>query len=162
MYAFIDISRAKDDAELVNMADIIIHGIPVGDIEATPPTDFFGMTIYYQDVEVVTVLRGQVPADTIRVLQVGFDWLVRPENLEKYQIDLGSGFDQSYPGPLNQCPQILFLIDSSPTPFLSVGEIQGVFQLGPDERVFYAQNFETFLGLDVAQVKSRVESLAQP
>lgn len=156
MYAFIDISTAVDEAELVRMADVIIHGVQVGEIEVRPPRDSLGMTTYYQDVEILNVLNGEVSGDMVRVLQVGFDWPTRPESLEKYQIVLAPGNNLGFPGPLNQCPQVLFLIGSSAGVFVSVGETQGVFQLGIDEKIFYAQEFKSFLGLDVDGVKKKV------
>ena len=156
MYAFIDISTAVDEAELVRMADVIIHGVPVGEIEVRPPRDSLGMTTYYQDVEILNVLNGEVSGDMVRVLQVGLDWPTLPESLEKYQIVLAPGNNLGFPGPLNQCPQVLFLIGSSAGVFVSVGEAQGVFQLGIDEKIFYAQEFKSFLGLDVDGVKKKV------
>ncbi len=155
-------SEAGDEAELVKMADLIIHGVPVGQIEAAPPRNRLDETRFYQDVRVLSVLDGQATGDTVRVLQIGVGYATSPRFLEKHGITLGSGEDYGWPGPLQQCPQILFLIASSVDIYPSVGLTQGVFSLGADGRVTYAQEFKSFEGLDVAQVKQRIETLSAP
>ncbi|MCH7736018.1 MAG: hypothetical protein IH872_01320 [Chloroflexi bacterium] len=161
LFAFILFSWARDEAELVKIADLVIHGVPFGSIEMEPSRHRGSFNRFYQDVRILEVLSGETSSDTVRVLQIAFDYATSPENLEKYEITLGTGDDYGYPGPLGQCPQILFLNTSSGDVFSSVGITQGVFTLGPDSRVVYAPEFESFVGLDVAQVKSRVEMLGQ-
>ena len=162
LFAFISTSWAKNDADLVNMSDLIIHGVPTGSIEIAPPR-FRGFESWvYQDVRILEVLSGQAPGDTVRVLQLAYDYATSEENQEKYQITMGTAEDHGYPGPLGQCPQILFLVGSSASVYPSVGLTQGVFSLGLDGRVTYAPEFESFLGLDVAGVKQRVEELSSP
>jgi hypothetical protein len=158
---FVDLSRAADESKLIDMADLIIHGVPVGDIEVEPARSIPDWLRYYQDVRILGVLKGQVSDDTVRVLQLGEDFATRKEYLEKYKTAIGSG-GYEWPGPLNQCPQILFLNGPSAGVFPSVGLTQGIFPLGLDDRVVYSQEFESFVGMDVAQVKQRVEVLAQP
>lgn len=160
IFAFIFMSEAGDEAELVKMADLIIHGVPVGQIEAEPPRNGLDDTYFYQDVRVLSVLHGQATGDTVRVLQIGVGYATSPRSLEEHDITLGSGEDYGWPGPLQQCPQILFLNESSVDIYPSVGLTQGVFSLGADGRVTYAQEFKSFEGLDVAEVKQRIEMLS--
>ena len=162
LFSFIDISWAHDDAQLVAMADLVIHGIPVGEIEWEPSPRMGFFSRFYQDVKVLGVLGGQTSADTVRVVQIAFDYATQQENLENFKITLGTGEDYGYPGPLGQCAQILFLNKSVVEIYPSVGLTQGVFQVGEDGRVSDAPEFESFLGLDISQVKNRIEMLAQP
>ena len=162
LFAFISFNWAQDEAELVNTADLVIYGVPVGEIEMEPSRHRGSFDRFYQDVRILEVLSGERPGDTVRVVQIAFDYATDPENLEKYKITLGTGEDYGYPGPLGQCPQILFLNSSPVDIFPSVGITQGVFTLDPDGIVVYAPEFESFEGLDVAQVKQRIETLAHP
>jgi hypothetical protein len=161
LFAFIFFSWAQDEDELVKIADLVIYGVPFGNIEKEPSRHRRSFDRFYQEVRILEVLSGEAPGDSVRVLQVAVDYATSPENLEKYKITLGTGDDYGYPGPLGQCPQILVLNESSGDIFTSVGITQGVFTLGPGGRVVYAPEFPSFEGLDIAQVKERIESLSQ-
>jgi hypothetical protein len=158
---FVDLVHAKNAAALVEKADLVIHGMPIGVIEVEPARNIPGWLRYYQDVRILSVLHGQAPGESVRVIQVGDDFATRRKYLEEYRIGLGLG-DYEWPGPLNQCPQILFLNETSVGVFPSVGMIQGRFLLGADGRVSDAPEFDSFLGLDVAQVKQRIAAHSQP
>ncbi len=140
-------------SDVVDGAALIIHGVPVGDIEMEPASGSGFFDRFYQEVRILSVLSGQAPGDTVRVVQVASDYAISEEDLERDKITLGSGENYGYYGPLGQCPQILFLSESSADTYLSIGLTQGFFSLGADGRVTYAPGFDPLDGLDVAQEK---------
>ncbi len=140
-------------SDVVDGAALIIHGVPVGDIEMEPASGSGFFDRFYQEVRILSVLSGQAPGDTVRVVQVASDYAISEEYLERDKITLGSGENYGYYGPLGQCPQILFLSESSADTYLSIGLTQGFFSLGADGRVTYAPGIEPLDGLDVAQEK---------
>ncbi len=153
LFAFITRSWADDQAQVEDGAALIIHGVPVGDIEMEPASGSGFFDRFYQEVRILSVLSGQAPGDTVRVVQVASDYAISEEDLERDKITLGSGENYGYYGPLGQCPQILFLSESSADTYLSIGLTQGFFSLGAEGRVTYAPGFEPLDGLDVAQEK---------
>ncbi|MBC8279633.1 MAG: hypothetical protein H8E48_02500 [Chloroflexi bacterium] len=162
MFAFISYSWAQDEAELVEIADLIIHAVPVGKIQVRPPRFSRDMTTYYQDVQILSVIKGEAPGDTIPVVQISFEWPTQSEYLEKYRMVLGSGEDYGYPGPLQQCPQVLFLQASLGEHYSSVGLMQGVLPFDSEGHVDSVRHFESFLGLDLPQIIEKVDQLSQP
>ena len=131
IFAFISASWADDQADAVDMADLIIHGVPVGNIEMEPARHRGSFDRFYQDVRILSVLNGQAPGDTVRVVHIA-----------------GTGENHGYPGPLGQCPQILFLNESPVDIYLSVGLTQRVFSLGADGRVAFGPGLESLEGLE--------------
>ncbi len=73
IFAFISRNWADDQAVTADAAALIIHGVPVGDIEMEPAglSDFPDR--FYQEVLILRVLSGQAPGDTVRVVQTAFD-----------------------------------------------------------------------------------------
>jgi len=137
--------RWTDDlrGEVVDGAALIIHGVPVGDIEMEPASGSGFFDRFYQEVRILSVLSGQAPGDTVRVVQIASeyavsDYAIGEEYLERGKITLGPGGNYGYYGPLGQCPQILFLSESSADTYLSIGLTQGFFSLEADGRVTYA------------------------
>ena len=140
-------------SDVVDGAALIIHGVPVGDIEMEPASGSGFFDRFYQEVRILSVLSGQAPGDTVRVVQIASDYAISEEYLERDKITLGSGDKYGFYGPLGQCPQILFLSESSADTYLSIGLTQGFFSLGAEGRVTYAPGFEPLDGLDAAQEK---------
>ena len=154
IFRFISRSWADDiRTDVVDGAALIIHGVPVGDIEMEPAGRSGLPDRFYQDVRVLSVLSGRAPGDTVRVVQVVFDDTNSEEYLERDKIALGTGEDYGYSGPLGQCPQILFLDESSTDTYLSIGLTQRFFSLEADGRVNYAPAVEPLYGLYIAQEK---------
>ena len=162
LFAFITRSWADDQAQVEDGAALIIHGVPVGDIEMEPAGRSGLPDRFYQDVRVLSVLSGRAPGDTVRVVQVVFDDTNSEEYLERDKIALGTGEDHGYSGPLGQCPQILFLDESSTDTYLSIGLTQRFFSLEADGRVTYAPAVEPLYGLYVAQKKEQIDAPSAP
>ncbi len=137
IFAFISTNWADDQAVTADAAALIIHGVPVGDIEMEPTGRSGFPDRFYQDVRILSVLNGQAPGETVRVVQVAS----------------GTGENHGNPGPLGQCPQILFLDESAADTYLSSGGSQRFFSLGEDGRVTYAPGFESFEGFGSSPVK---------
>ena len=146
IFRFISRTWADDQAVVADAAALIIHGGPVGDIEMEPADRSGFSDRFYQDVRILSVLSGQAPGDTVRVVQTASDNTISREYLERYKLALGTGENFVYPGPLGQCPQILFLNESSADTYLSIGLAQGYFSLGADGLVTYAPGAESFYG----------------
>ena len=151
IFRFISRSWADDiRGDVVDGADLIIHGVPVGDIEMEPASGSGFFDRFYQEVRILSVLSGQAPGDTVRVVQIASDFAISEEYLERDKTTLGSGENDGYYGPLGQCPQILFLSESAADTYLSIGLTQGFFSLGADGRVTYAPGFEPLDGWQVS------------
>ena len=135
IFAFISRNWADDQAVTADGAALIIHGVPVGDIEMEPAVSSGFPDRFYQEVRILSVLSGRAPGDTLRVVQIAS----------------GTGGNHGDSGPLGQCPQILFLDESSADTYQSIGLTQRFFSQGADGRVTYAPGFESFIGLNVAK-----------
>ena len=134
IFAFISRNWADDQAVTADGAALIIHGVPVGEIEMEPAGGSGFPDKFYQEVRILSVLNGRATGDTVRVVQSG----------------LGTRENQGLPRPLGQCPQILFLNESSADTYQSIGLTQRFFSLEADGRVTYAPGFWSFVGLDAA------------
>jgi hypothetical protein len=150
IFHFISRSWADDiRGDVVDGAGLIIHGVPVGDIEMEPASGSGFFDRFYQEVRILSVLSGQAPGDTVRVVQIASEYAISEEYSERDKITLGPGENYGYDGPLGQCPQILFLNESSADTYLSIGLTQGFFSLGTDGRVTYAPGFDPLNGLEI-------------
>ena len=159
--------QAKDDAQLVQWSDLVIYGVPIGEIEVRPPKIQYSYSKYFQDVRILDVLKGEWSGDTLQVVQFGYDQSERQRLKDEEDRVIIVSNEEDFPGPLARGPQILFLRGpKTGVPetglFSVVGFRQGAFLIDPDERVASAQEFKSFEGLDVDQVKQRIEALSQP
>jgi len=104
IFAFISRSWAEDQAVTSDGAALIIHGVPVGDIEMEPADGSGFPDRFYQEVRILSVLNGRAPGDTVRVVQIAFDDAVGEGNSESDEATLGTGENHGNHGPVGQCP----------------------------------------------------------
>jgi len=162
IFAFISRSWADDQAVTADGAALIIHGVPIGEIEMEPADGSGFPDRFYQEVRILSVLNGRAPGDTVRVVQVAFDDAISDEGLERDETTLGTEENHGYPGPLGQCPQIFFLNEWSADTYQSIGQTQRFFSLEVDGRVTYAPAVEPLYGLYVVREKERTDAPSAP
>ena len=161
VYVSFDLDLPVDATALIQRADLVVHGIPIGNIEITPPKDIGLYSEYYQDFKVLSVLKGKTSESFLRVRRIGVDRVELDKITRRDNVAVIVDDEGQFPGALTQGPQILFLADIGNGRFNVVGFRQGTFLLGPDGRVSSALEFKSFEGLDVSQVKQRIEELSQ-
>lgn len=159
-----NLALVQDVRELINNADLAIHGIPVGEVEKVVRGRTGLHASYQQDVMVKEVLKGQNPGEKIRIVRGGVNSEARSE-LRETNPDLGVFVENEeyLGGALTPGDQMHFLQLSTTDPGLAVvvGSKQGQFLLNEDGHVAPGNTFNAFDGLTVDQVREKINELSK-
>ncbi len=148
-----DIAYAQDERALVQTASLVVVGTPTGPIEERATTPDGMLTTFHQSVRVHQVLKGQITADTVRVLRAGLSRQAQRDGVVS---------STDVRGPLTQAPLILFLQPSAEAEvFQVVGHASGELPLDMADRVAAVRpETQAFAQLDVAAVRTKIAELS--
>jgi hypothetical protein len=157
-----DLDLVTDERELVQRATLVVNAIPVGPVEVEPLGREGITAVYYQDVRVKEVLKGQSPGDTIRALRTGINAQARAQFEKARGLQVFIEDEENLPGALVPGSQVLFLEPSGrPGVFEVVGIRQGAFPLDANGRIASAQEFKAFQGLDIPALREKIAELSK-
>jgi hypothetical protein len=154
----------QDVRELVSRAYLVVRVIPVGEVEKVELGVGGLHASYQQDIMVREVLKGQNPGEKIRLVRGGVNTEAKSA-LREANPDLGIFIEdeEKLGGALTPGDQILFLMLSRTEPVYAVvvGSKQGQFLLNQDGRVIPGNEFTTFDGLTVDEVRNKINDLSR-
>ena len=158
-----DLDLVQDVRELVSKADLVVHAIPVGEVEKTVSGRNNLHASYQQDIAIKEVLKGESPGPKISVIRGGINQEAR-SSLEETNPDVGVFIEdeEKLGGALIPGDQILFLMLSKTDPVYAVviGSKQGQFLLNEEGRVAEGNEFSIFDRLTVDDVRDKIEELS--
>lgn len=165
-----DIDYAQDEKDLVQKATLVIVGVPTGQIEEAPVLDGAGnsdevFVNYYQTVQVLEVLKGQDPGNTVRLVGSGISTKAKVQGATTETQQLQGkrvAVLEKLRGALSPGKQILFLEPSAKPGVLQVvGYTSGEMPLNPAGRVIPGRpEAKAFENLDVPGAKRKIEELS--